>query len=170
MILGDKQILAAVESGDIIIEPFNRRQLGSNSYDVCLGKTLALYKDDVLDAKVENKVEYREIGREGIVLVPNRLYLGVTDEYVGSSKYIPFLDGKSSSGRLGISVHVTAGRGDLGFLTIGQQRCSSFRPLGSTPACRPRSSSSSSRARLPSLMTRSHRPSTTVVTRGPSRR
>lgn len=114
-ILSDSQILAAVRAGDIIIEPFEGQQLGTNSYDVRLADTLAWYDDHVIDSARENPVRYREIPPEGIVLVPNRLYLGATLEFVGSSKYVPFLDGKSSAGRLGISVHVTAGRGDVGF-------------------------------------------------------
>lgn len=115
MILSDARILEAVEHGDITIEPFHNKQLGTNSYDVCLGRTLAWYDDIILDSKKDNPVVYREIPDEGFILCPNRLYLGVTEEYVGSNKYVPFLDGKSSAGRLGISVHVTAGRGDLGF-------------------------------------------------------
>jgi len=116
MILSDASIEAAVAAGDIVIEPFDRKQLGTNSYDVRLAKTIAWYAGThILDAKEENDVFYHEIPEEGYVLLPNRLYLGVTEEYVGSSKYVPILDGKSSAGRLGISVHVTAGRGDVGF-------------------------------------------------------
>lgn len=115
MILSDRHIELAIKSGDIIIEPFDKKQLGTNSYDVRLAPTIAWYEDKILDAKREHKVVYQEIPDDGIVLVPNQLYLGVTEEYVGSSKYVPILDGKSSAGRLGISVHVTAGRGDVGF-------------------------------------------------------
>jgi dCTP deaminase len=115
VILGDRAIRRAVESGDIVINPFDAANLGSNSYDVRLGRTLARYKDPILDAKVNNPAEFSEIGPEGIVLVPNQLYLGVTEEQVGSRRYVAFIDGKSSAGRLGISIHVTAGRGDVGF-------------------------------------------------------
>ena len=115
MILADKGILAAVEAGDIVIDPFDRANLGTNSYDVRLGRELAWYTDHIIDSKVDNPIQRHQIPDEGFTLVPNRLYLGVTAEYVGSRKYIPFLDGKSSAGRLGISVHVTAGRGDVGF-------------------------------------------------------
>lgn len=115
MILTDTQILDEMEHGRIVIEPFDRRFLGTNSYDVHLGKTLAVYDDDVLDAAKHNKITTREIPEEGYVLVPQRLYLGVTAEYTESHAHIPFLEGKSSVGRLGIDIHATAGKGDIGF-------------------------------------------------------
>lgn len=115
MILSDKLILDGIESGDIVIDPFDRECLGSNSYDVHLGKTLAVYKDEVLDARKHNQIEYLEIPEEGIVLEPGRLYLGVTEEYTETHTTVPFLEGKSSVGRLGIDIHATAGKGDVGF-------------------------------------------------------
>ncbi len=115
MILTDKEILRAIGSGSIVIEPFQPECLGSNSYDVHLGKTLAVYKDKVLDAKKHNAVEYLEITDDGIVLEPERLYLGVTVEYTETHRHVPFLEGKSSVGRLGIDIHATAGKGDIGF-------------------------------------------------------
>lgn len=115
MILTDKKILEEMENGKIVIEPFTMTNLGTNSYDVHLGKWLAIYDDDVLDAKKHNKVKRLEIPEEGIILVPQRLYLGVTEEYTETFDYVPFLEGKSSVGRLGIDIHATAGKGDAGF-------------------------------------------------------
>ncbi len=115
MILTDKQILDEIESGRIVIEPFDRKHLGSNSYYVHLGKHLAIYKDDLLDSREHNKVTYIEIPDEGMILFPSRLYLGVTLEYTETHKHVPFLEGKSSIGRLGIDIHATAGKGDVGF-------------------------------------------------------
>ncbi len=115
MILTDKQILAEMKRGSIVIKPYHRRYLGSNSYDVHLGRWLALYNDEILDCKKHNKVHYVEIPKEGIVLVPSKLYLGVTEEYTETHKHVPFLEGKSSIGRLGIDIHATAGKGDIGF-------------------------------------------------------
>ena len=86
MILSDKRILEEIESGNIVIEPYDRNCLGTNSYDVHLGKYLATYKDRVLDAKAHNEVEHFEIPKEGIVLEPNTLYLGVTVEYTETYK------------------------------------------------------------------------------------
>jgi dCTP deaminase len=115
VILTDQEILASLEKGEIKIEPFRRDCLGSNSYDVHLGKTLAVYKDKVLDAKKHNTIETFEIPEEGYVLQPSVFYLGVTAEYTETFKHVPFLEGKSSVGRLGIDIHATAGKGDVGF-------------------------------------------------------
>jgi len=116
MILSDRSILAAIDTGDILIEPYDRDCLGTNSYDVHLGKHLATYEDDILDAKAHNKVKPFEIPEEeGIVLHPGQVYLGATLEYTETHAHVPFLEGKSSVGRLGIDIHATAGKGDVGF-------------------------------------------------------
>jgi dCTP deaminase len=115
MILSDKRILEEIEKGSILIEPFRPECLGSNSYDVHLGKYMAVYTNRVLDAKSHNKIEEFIIPPEGMVLYPGILYLGVTEEYTETHKHIPFLEGKSSTGRLGIDIHATAGKGDVGF-------------------------------------------------------
>lgn len=115
MILTDKQILACIEDGSIVISPYNRDCLGSNSYDVHLGKHLATYKNSVLNAREHNEVEHFDIPEEGYILHPDTLYLGVTEEYTETHKHVPFLEGKSSVGRLGIDIHATAGKGDVGF-------------------------------------------------------
>ncbi len=115
MILSDKQIQEEIDKGTILIEPYNPACLGTNSYDVHLGKYLATYKDDVLDARKHNEIEVFEIPVDGFVLQPSVLYLGVTQEYTETLAHVPFLEGKSSVGRLGIDIHATAGKGDVGF-------------------------------------------------------
>lgn len=129
MILSDKRILEEIESGSIIIEPYRRECLGTNSYDVHLGKYLATYKDRVLDAKLHNEIEHFEIPAEGYVLQPNTLYLGVTLEYTETHKHVPFLEGKSSTGRLGIDIHATAGKGDVGFCNTWTLEISVAQPV-----------------------------------------
>jgi dCTP deaminase len=115
MILSDTQILKEMRKGTIVIKPFYRKYLGSNSYDVHLGDWLALYDDEILDAKQHNPIHYFKIPRRGMILVPSKLYLGVTEEYTETHRHVPFLEGKSSIGRLGIDIHATAGKGDVGF-------------------------------------------------------
>jgi dCTP deaminase len=129
MILSDKRILEEIEKGTILIEPYRPDCLGTNSYDVHLGKYLATYDDRVLDAKKHNTITHFEIPEEGFVLQPNTLYLGVTEEYTETHAHVPFLEGKSSTGRLGIDIHATAGKGDVGFCNTWTLEISSAQPV-----------------------------------------
>jgi dCTP deaminase len=129
MILTDQKILDEITAGAIVIEPFRRHCLGSNSYDVHLGKWLGIYEDDVLDAKAHNRIRMFEIPEDGLVLDPKEFYLGVTEEYTESHKHVPFLEGKSSIGRLGIDIHATAGKGDIGFCNTWTLEISVKKPV-----------------------------------------
>lgn len=129
MILSDKEILTQIEQGNILIEPFNRDCLGSNSYDVHLGRYLATYQNRVLDAKAHNTIEHFEIPETGFVLQPGTLYLGVIEEYTETHKHVPFLEGKSSTGRLGIDIHATAGKGDVGFCNTWTLEITASQPV-----------------------------------------
>ncbi|MBS1969622.1 MAG: dCTP deaminase [Bdellovibrionales bacterium] len=129
MILTDQQILESMNAGLIKVEPYVRECLGTNSYDVHLGKTLGVYVDSVLDAKKHNKIELFEIPEEGFVLTPENFYLGVTQEYTETHKHVPFLEGKSSVGRLGIDIHATAGKGDVGFCNFWTLEISVKKPV-----------------------------------------
>lgn len=116
MILSDTDILKGMEAGHIEITGFQRERLGSNSYDLTLGDSLLVYDGPELDARKPNPYTMFEIPRnEGFVLQPGELYLGVTQERTTSRIHMPYIEGKSSIGRLGISVHLTAGCGDIGF-------------------------------------------------------
>ena len=129
MILTDKKILEAIAAGEIVIEPFRRACLGTNSYDVHLGRHLAVYKNRMLDARLPNDIERFEIGADGFVLQPATLYLGVTEEYTETHATVPFLEGKSSIGRLGIDIHATAGKGDVGFCNFWTLEISCVQPV-----------------------------------------
>jgi len=129
MILSDKEIAAAIAQKEIVIEPFREDCLGTNSYDVHLGKYLARYKDHILDARKHNKIEHFEIPEDGFVLHPNTLYLGATEEYTETHNTVPFLEGKSSVGRLGIDIHATAGKGDVGFCNYWTLEISCTHPV-----------------------------------------
>ncbi len=129
MILTDAKILESIDSGDIVIEPFDPTCLGTNSYDVHLSKYLATYKDKTLDAKKHNQVEHFEIEEDGFVLQPGTLYLGATLEYTETHNSVPFLEGKSSIGRLGIDIHATAGKGDVGFCNSWTLEISCVHPV-----------------------------------------
>lgn len=100
---------------DIIIEPFDEKFLNPNSYNLRISNELLIYKDPILDMKAPNKTEKIIIPETGFVLEPNRLYLGRTYEYTETHNLVPMLEGRSSIGRLGIFIHITAGFGDIGF-------------------------------------------------------
>ncbi len=114
MLLSGKEIKKRIGK-EIIIEPFNEEQLNPNSYNLRLHNELLVYEEPVLDMKKPNATKKIHIPDEGLVLEPNRLYLGRTVEYTKTDKYAPMLEGRSSVGRLGLFVHVTAGFGDVGF-------------------------------------------------------
>lgn len=129
MILSDEKILAQIERGEIVIDPFDRNCLGTNSYDVHLSPYLAVYNDEVLDAKKHNTIREILIPEEGYVLQPHTLYLGSTLEYTETHNAVPFLEGKSSTGRLGIDIHATAGKGDVGFCNHWTLEISVIQPV-----------------------------------------
>lgn len=111
------EIIRQRELGNITIEPFNPQIIGSNSYDLTLGPKLMGYCTvQELDMKRNNMTWELEIPEEGYVLQPGELYLGVTNEVAGSNAFVPCVSGRSSTGRLGIFVHITAGFGDVGFV------------------------------------------------------
>ena len=114
MILSGKEIKNKMGK-EIVIEPFNEKLLNPNSYNLRLHNELLVYEDSVLDMKKANKTKEVIIPEEGLLLEPNRLYLGRTVEYTKTDKYVPMLEGRSSIGRLGLFIHVTAGFGDVGF-------------------------------------------------------
>lgn len=114
-ILSDREIIKRFNRGQIMINPFDPECLGSNSYDVHLSAWLGIYKNEILDAKEHNEIDIFSIPDGGFLLEPSKFYLGTTAEYTETWKDVPFLEGKSSTGRLGIDIHATAGKGDVGF-------------------------------------------------------
>lgn len=114
MILSGLEIEARMGK-DISVEPYNTDQLNPNSYNLRLHEELMVYDNQVLDMKVENKVSKLVIPQSGLKLEPKKLYLGRTLEHTRTDNLVPMLEGRSSIGRLGMFVHVTAGFGDVGF-------------------------------------------------------
>ena len=114
MILSGKEIESRIND-EIIIDPFDKNRINPNSYNLSLHNELIMYKNSLLDMKKDNKVEKLKIPSNGLVLEANRLYLGRTVEYTETRNLVPMLEGRSSIGRLGLFVHVTAGFGDVGF-------------------------------------------------------
>lgn len=114
MILSGPKILSHL-GGDIVIDPFDPSQLNPNSYNLTLHDELMVYEEVVLDMAKANRVRRITIPEQGLVLSPNQLYLGRTVERTETHNFVPMIEGRSSVGRLGLFVHVTAGFGDVGF-------------------------------------------------------
>lgn len=101
--------------GDIVIDPFDPARLNPNSYNLSLHDEMMVYEELVLDMRKANRVRRIGIPPEGLVLQPNQLFLGRTVERTETHNLVPMIEGRSSIGRLGLFVHVTAGFGDVGF-------------------------------------------------------
>jgi len=114
MILSGLEIKNRINS-DIKIEPYSERQLNPNSYNLKLHNELLVYDENVLDMRKPNTAHMITIPEDGLLLTPGKLYLGRTMEYTATENLVPMLEGRSSVGRLGLFIHVTAGFGDVGF-------------------------------------------------------
>lgn len=114
MILSGKEITKRLDK-DIFIEPFDAKKVNPNSYNLSLHNEIMVYKNNILDMKTPNTVEKLIIPGDGFLLETGKLYLGRTKEFTRTENLVPMLEGRSSIGRLGLFVHVTAGFGDVGF-------------------------------------------------------
>ena len=114
MILSGAAIAENLDS-NIIIDPYDETHLNPNSYNLTLHHELMVYEEVVLDMAKANRVRRVTIPEEGLVLSPNQLYLARTVERTETHNFVPMVEGRSSVGRLGLFVHVTAGFGDVGF-------------------------------------------------------
>jgi dCTP deaminase len=100
---------------NIVIDPYDEKLLNPNSYNLTLHDEIMVYEEVVLDMRQANRVRRLKVPEDGLVLSPNQLYLGRTVERTETHNLVPMIEGRSSVGRLGLFVHVTAGFGDVGF-------------------------------------------------------
>lgn len=107
MILSGYEIVAARERGELDIEPFCLEQVNPNSYNFRLASTF-------VELYPHRQSHRRSFGPHGHLLVPGHLYLGCTNEIIGSVKYAMTLLGRSSTGRLGLFLNITADLGHVG--------------------------------------------------------
>ena len=114
MILSGKKIKEKLGT-EIIIEPYNENQLNPNSYNIRLHNQLLVYTNEILDMRSPNDTRQITIPESGLILEPGKLYLGRTVEYTKTTNFVPMIEGRSSVGRLGLFIHITAGFGDVGF-------------------------------------------------------
>jgi dCTP deaminase len=114
MILTGNEILRQVRLGRIQISPFDERRINPNSYNFRLGNILKVYRERVLDVRKRNEVEELKLSGEGLILQPDKIYLGHTVEVMGSDFFVPIIRARSSIARLGLFIHVTADLIDIG--------------------------------------------------------
>lgn len=114
MILTGSEIEKQVASGKIHISPFSTKNINPNSYNYRLSPTLLEIRDPIIDPRFKSQYREIELSEEGFLLLPRQLYLGNTVEVIGSSEYVPTLMGRSSLGRLGLFLQITADLGQLG--------------------------------------------------------
>ena len=114
MILTGSQILEDYREGRINISPCDEKMINPNSYNYRLDKVLYRVKDDVIDPKSKSSVEKIVLTERGYCLRPGCLYLGNTFEKIGSKEYVMQLIGRSSIGRLGLFLQVSAPLGHMG--------------------------------------------------------
>lgn len=114
-ILSGNRILEEIENGNIKIDPFDISRMNPNSYNLRLSDELFTYDNAVLDMRKKNTGLITHVSQDGTLLIPGKLYLARTMERTTTENFVPMLEGRSSIGRLGLSIHVTAGFGDVGF-------------------------------------------------------
>lgn len=114
MILSGLKIEEEINKGNIIIEPFDGSLLNPNSYNYRLGDEILEITADVIDPNIKTAYKTIKLTKKGYLLKPNHLYLGSTVEKIGSNKYVTQLIGRSSTGRLGLFLQVTAPLGHVG--------------------------------------------------------
>lgn len=137
MILSGHEIRKHLGSS-LVIDPFDESRLNPNSYNLTLHDELLTYEEVVLDMAEPNRTRRLRIPKEGLVLTPQKLYLGRTVERTETHNFVPMIEGRSSIGRLGLFVHVTAGFGDVGFCGYWTLEMFAIQPIRiypSVPIC-----------------------------------
>ena len=123
-ILSDKTIKEYLEEGKIVIDPLkDEQQIQPSSVDMRLGDEFKVFKvirKPYIDPKDEEDIaEYMESSTvpegEAFIIHPNEFALATTQEYVKVPDLVARVEGRSSMGRLGVTMHVTAGYVDPGF-------------------------------------------------------
>lgn len=114
MILSGKEIEQQLKLGKIDISPFDSSLVNPNSYNYRISNQLYEVVDSPLDAHKKSEAIKIEFNDDGYILQPNKLYLSSTYEEIGSSEFVVSLIGRSSIGRLGLYLQITADMSQLG--------------------------------------------------------
>ncbi|CAL7959340.1 dCTP deaminase, dUMP-forming [Alphaproteobacteria bacterium] len=114
MILTGKKIRQEVLNNNIHIKPFDQNFINPNSYNYRLGGEILENQDAIIEARKKGTFKKIHLCDDGFTLLPHKLYLGSTLEEIGSDMYVTTLIGRSSIGRLGLFVQITADLGHQG--------------------------------------------------------
>ena len=122
MILSDRDIEQAVESGRIGIDPYERSHVQPSSVDLRVDRRFRVFENHLYPI-IDPKVHQPDLTKEmevppdsRFVLHPGEFVLGATFERITlAADIVARLEGKSSLGRIGLLIHSTAGFVDPGF-------------------------------------------------------
>jgi len=111
MILSGNEIYKQVKLGNIKIDPFELNNINPNSYNYRLGEDYKIANGNLNKA---NNSRSKKIPKNGLLLEPGKVVLSTTHEIIGSEKFVTSLIGRSSVGRLGLFLQISADLGQLG--------------------------------------------------------
>lgn len=119
MILSKKEILAAIASGEIEIEPYSPERVGAASVDLTVSRWFRRHVASDQPLEIHDDTDYRdptvtelvEVPKAGYLEIASReMVLGITHERVRlSDSLCGWFDGRSRFARLGLLVHISAG-------------------------------------------------------------
>jgi dCTP deaminase len=121
-VLSDRTIRRLVESGSLVVDPWDESLVQPASVDLRLGDSFRVFHNHRVTA-IDLRDPPRNLTEEVVVppdepfaIHPGEFVLGRTLEYVEiPDDVVARIEGKSSLGRLGLIVHATAGFVDPGF-------------------------------------------------------
>ena len=124
MLLSDKRIVEEMQHGNIVIEPFDERHLGTNSYDCRLGEwyfqgdaNVEVMHLDIPDEIRQYWGEPRQAKENKIAIRPGTTILAHTQEIIGGHNgFLAKMYSRSTVARSGLSVCRCAGVGDVGYI------------------------------------------------------
>ncbi len=114
---------------DIIIEPYDPKRINPNSYNLTLHNELLVYECESVGHEKAQSDALDPHPRRGVGIDAADVLSRADVEYTKTEKYVPMLEGRSSTGRLGLFIHVTAGFGTSASRVIGRWKCFAWQPI-----------------------------------------
>ncbi len=114
-VLTHDKIIERINQGDIAISPFDPKSVGAASIDFHLGNQFRVFDENNGIYDLDDQADYKDISKltkvnQEFVLHPNQMVLGITQERLQlSDNLCGWIEGRSSIGRMGLTVHITAG-------------------------------------------------------------